>query len=285
MLDFSGWADNLSISGGTSGDVPAWLLALGVGSAAAGGATLAVAWLPASGAHFAGVIALLVAALLIEMKIGECELRNALLGLGHALGLGGALNAAARYVPEPAVSESFGLVAPFVAVLSAPLLLRIWHATLFSVDTIKGLEEGRARVRAAMAREPTEPMPEGAELVVRIESMQGDEINLVICSDAGERPARAHASALGDTRWLRPNGYFLLVQPALEFERAAGGSYRDATDILRILSVKSVQWARSDPQSTSDFGLSNEVRAGAVVMALQHALVAAIAYWLARAIA
>jgi hypothetical protein len=282
-FDFKGWADNLSGSGIMSGDVPSWLLALGLALGAAGAAVLGLAWIPESGGYLGLLLGILVLNFVLEAAVAEMAPRNILFSLGHALALGAGLGWLARFVVDSAVLQRFTLVVPFVAALAAPLLLRIWNATLFSLETHALAESTRARVNAAMASKPEDLPANGEDLVVRVDAVRDGEADLAICFREGERPARAAASLLQKASWLRPTHYYLLIEPVIEKERAAGSGYRDTGHILVVQSAASVRWAGHALRDRSHDGLLDEARAGAVVMVLYHALVAGAAYGIARA--
>lgn len=276
VLDFSGWATSFDWQGIVSGRVPGWLLAGASLLGAAGGVLLVSSWtsLGVGVGAWLALAGLALAGLVIDgTTVGSMELRPVVLGHAHSLGLAGG----AAYLASRSGDSTLAQVIACVAVASAPLLTRIWCATLFSREMV-----GRAEELGRLAAEALRGS--SAVVLLEVKNERDDGFELSICRTDGDLPARAPKSLLAARRYVRPGHHYLLEQPDISEPAPEPIGYRDARRVAWVEAGARLWWFSFDRLGTPASAFAEEVRAGVVVVAAHHALVAAVAWALARAL-
>jgi hypothetical protein len=276
VVDFGGWLDNWSWSASSTGKVPLWLQPLPVLAGLVGLGCLAASFL-SFGVGWSAWMLLALVALPIDLASGALEDRQtAIVAYGHTLLLCGVLALVAFELPAPGLGRAFAVIAPCLALGTAPVLLRIWAATLFARDMIEFVAERRAAVRAALARESD-------GLVVRVTRVDGDQAELVTLGSGPELQLVARAAALDKAYFVRAGACFWLGALVVgELESPAG--YRGPAEFRRIEKTGDVHWLASDPERYMKLDFADEVRAGALVMLVHHGAIAGIALALSHVV-
>lgn len=276
MVDLGGWLDNWSWSAWSTGKVPRALAVSSILGGLIGVGLVVESWIGFGVGWSAWMLLLLLPVPIDIVSDAFAERDTAIVAYGHTLLLCGVLALVAFALPTPKLGGAFALIAPCLAAGTAPVLLRIWAATLFARDMIEFAAERRAAVRAALARESD-------GLVVRVTRVDGDQVELVTLGAGPELKLVARAAALAKPSFVRTGACFWLEAPALgELESPAG--YRGPAEFRRIEKTGNVHWLASDPERWMDLDFADEVRAGALVMLVHHAAIAGIALALSHVV-
>jgi hypothetical protein len=277
VVDFGGWLDNWSWSLASTGKAPRWLLASSILSGLVGLGCVAASWMTFGIGWSAWLLLPLLALPLDLVPDWPSEPDTSVVAYGHTLLLCGVLALSAFGFQNPPTGRTFATLAPCLAAGSAPLLSRIWAATLYARDMIDFAAERRAAVRAALAGE-------NDGLVVRITRVDGDQVELVTLGAGPELLLRIRGATLYAPLFLREGNSFWLEAPVLgELESPSG--YRGPAEFRRVNETGAVHWLTRDPERWMDVDFTDEIWAGAIVMLGHHAAIVLIALALSHVLA
>lgn len=266
MIDFRGfWFNAIA---GNEVRPPPWLLRAAI--LVLGVATGVLLWTFGDAAGRTLVVGAAAVALALQLGALLTGLRAALVPLSDAAATAAllALSPLALGLEGEAI-ERWQVLAAGTALLSAPLLSRIWSALLFAREVAQDTRRRRQSVDTALAGA-------GDVLVLRVHEHVGAWAHVTIRTNEGDRPARVTISTLrtfAGIHWgpaLELEGRsFLLHQPVLEVLGNEGEP--------RIVGADRVEFLGTHDSGLDPEPFRQEARAALVVLATGHLLIVAAA--------
>lgn len=275
MIDFRGWASNLEWRD-YFGDAPAWLPYI-LGIPAIPGMACVFLALPSSNMLLSLPIVALGVAILFEAFSREGFDQASLLFVSYEVSaiFAGILAFVGLQLEDTAMGQAFAAVAPALVFGFGPVTSRAISATFFPMRVVEFLEEKAELIRAAIAGEVD-------AIVVRVERVEGPDIDLATAGEAAGQDLVATLDVLGMKRAPPLTAHFLLEEPTLG-ERETS-DYRGTSARRRVLATKKPHYLGLEPTAGRPSMFWDEVRAGIVMILTGHATLACAAWLIAGAI-
>lgn len=267
MIDFEGFWQNASSFGEV--DPPRRLVFISLLLLVSGAATLNVLWSAAGVPTWPLLYGVLGVAVLLQIPSLLLSPRAFLIPMANVVTVAAGLGLLAFIFPFDATTASHWVtLSTGVAVLSAPMLGRIWNALFFSREVILDVRQRGETLGAAFAGELD-------ALVLEVNEHLGGWASATIRSAKGERPARVTLQTLrsfagGD--WGSEvevvGRSFLVHEPVVE---ARG----DDSGETSIVGAAHVELIGSDGIATDPTPFRAELRAAILALMIAHGAITA----------